>query len=43
MSDEEQAVINKFEGKIEYKKTLEKADFYIYAPSNSVLSLKIAG
>lgn len=43
MSDEEQAVINEFEGEVEYKKTLEKADFYIYDPSNSVLSLEMAG
>ena len=43
MSDEEQAVINEFEGEVEYKKTLEKADFYIYDPSISVLSLEMAG
>lgn len=43
MNDEEQAVINEFEGKVEYKKTFEKADFYIYDPSNSVLPLEMAG
>lgn len=39
MTQAEKTVIDSFEGEIEYNKTLDKADFYIYNPENNMLKL----
>ena len=43
MEPEEKSVIDSFEGKEEYEKTLKNANFYIYNPCNSILSLELVG
>lgn len=43
MEPEEKAVIDSFEGKEEYEKTLNNANFYIYDPCKSIPALEYVG
>lgn len=42
MDEQERAVVDEFEGKDSYKKTLENADYYLYNPEHSVKMLETA-
>ena len=41
MEPEEKAVIDEFEGKDNYEKTIQKQDYFIYNPANSIQHLEM--